>query len=171
MRKLFTLSLAIILSQILAFAQKETINKAKVLDMVNEWRADNCLCGNVKKRPAGELIWDNKLYEVALEYAQDLNKDNKNNDTKFLYLSHVGTDGSTLKQRLEEKDYNVTYCVENIAFLKGNESMVIDHWMNNPTSCNNIMNRQVTAMGMARSGDFCSTISSTFFQIFSSTFS
>ena len=97
--------------------------------------------------------WQDPI-EQAQEYANELAEENKKNETDFLYLSHVGADGSTLKIRLEEKDYQVVYCVENIAHLKGNESMVIDHWMNSPTACNNIMNRQVTAMGMARSGDY-----------------
>lgn len=151
MKKIIALLSALFLCQIFAFGQ---IKKERVLDEINGWRSDVCLCGNVKKRPAAELIWDNKLAEIAQEYANDLNSDNENNDTKFLYLSHVGTDGSTVKQRLEEKDYSVIYCVENIAHLKGSENMVIDHWMNSPTACNNIMNRQVTNMGMARSGDF-----------------
>lgn len=151
MRKFLVLGLLFFFGLTLAFGQ---INNARVLDEINAWRSDVCLCGNVKKRPAAELIWDNKLAEIAQEYANDLNSDNENNDTKFLYLSHVGTDGSTVKQRLEEKDYSVIYCVENIAHFKGSETMVIDHWMNNPTACNNIMNRQVTNMGMARSGDF-----------------
>ena len=151
MRKFLVLGLSFFFGLTLAFGQ---INNARVLDEINAWRSDVCLCGNVKKRPAAELIWDNKLAEIAQEYANDLNSDNENNDTKFLYLSHVGTDGSTVKQRLEEKDYSVIYCVENIAHFKGSETMVIDHWMNNPTACNNIMNRQVTNMGMARSGDF-----------------
>ena len=151
MKKFLVLGLLFCFGITLAFGQ---INNARVLDEINAWRSDVCLCGNVKKRPAGELIWDNKLAEIAQEYANDLNNDNENNNTKFLYLSHVGTDGSTVKQRLEEKDYSVIYCVENIAYFKGSETMVIDHWMNNPTACNNIMNRQVTNMGMARSGDF-----------------
>ena len=151
MRKFLVLGLLFFFGLTLAFGQ---INNARVLDEINAWRSDVCLCGNVKKRPAAELIWDNKLAEIAQEYANDLNSDNENNDTKFLYLSHVGTDGSTVKQRLEEKDYSVIYCVENIAHFKGSETMVIDHWMNNPAACNNIMNRQVTNMGMARSGDF-----------------
>lgn len=151
MKKTIALASAFFLCHLLAFSQ---INKEKVLDEINGWRFDNCFCGNVKKRPAGELIWDAQLEEVAQEYADELAEENKKNEDDFLYLSHVGTDGSTVKIRLEEKDYKVVYCVENIAHLKGNENMVIDHWMNSPTACNNIMNRQVTAMGMARSGDF-----------------
>lgn len=155
--KLFLLALVLIFCQNFIFAgnkNDKNINKAKALDIINEWRSEDCFCGNEKKRPATELIWDNKLAEIALAYASDLKKDNENNDSKFLYLSHVGTDGSTLKVRLEESDYGIVYCVENIAYLKGDENMVLDHWMNNPTSCKNIMNRQVTSMGMARSGDF-----------------
>ncbi len=155
MKRFYILSTFICLGLSLAFSQNtDSINEDRVLDEINGWRGDNCYCGNVKKRPAEELIWDKKLAEIAKAYADDLAKDNEKNDSKFLYLSHVGTDGSTLKQRLEESDYKVVYCVENIAYLKGNEPMVIDHWMNNPTSCNNIMNRQVTNMGMARSGNF-----------------
>lgn len=155
MKKIIALTSALFFGGLLAFGQNnQEINKERMLDTINDWRSEDCHCGNEKKRPAPEVIWDNKLSEIAQEYANDLNKDNKNNNTDFLYLSHVGTDGSTLKIRLEEKDYQVVYCVENIAYLKGNENMVIDHWMNIPTACNNIMNRQVTAMGMARSGDF-----------------
>lgn len=155
MNRFLIFTLYIFLGITLIFAQNSIdINKEKVLDEINGWRSDNCFCGNVKKRPTAELIWDEKLTKIAEEYANDLAKDNKNNDTRFLYLSHVGTDGSTLKLRLEESDYKVIYCVENIAYLKGNETMVIDHWMNTPTACNNIMNRQVTNVGMARSGDF-----------------
>ena len=151
MKKIIALLSALFLCQIFAFGQ---IKKERVLDEINGWRSDVCFCGNVKKRPAGELIWDAKLEEVAQEYADELAAENEKNKDSFLYLSHVGTDGSTVKIRLEEKDYKVVYCVENIAHLKGNENMVIDHWMNSPTACNNIMNRQVTNMGMARSGDF-----------------
>jgi uncharacterized protein YkwD len=151
MKKIIALLSALFLCQILAFGQ---IKKEKVLDEINDWRSEDCLCGTEKKRPAGELIWDKKLEAIAQEYADELAAENKKNKDNFLYLSHVGTDGSTLKIRLEEKEYNAVYCVENLAYLKGNESMVIDHWMNNPTSCKNIMNRQVTAMAMARSGDF-----------------
>ena len=151
MKKFIILTIGFCLSFSLTFGQ---IDKAKTLDEINGWRSDNCLCGNVKKRPASEVIWDEKLANIAEEYAKDLASENQNNNSKFLFLSHVGTDGSTLKQRLEENNYNVIYCVENIAYLKGNENMVINHWMNTPAACNNIMNRQVTNMGMARSGDF-----------------
>ena len=116
---------------------------------------------NVPKQYLGLKDNQNKKDLFVSEWAEkhfpnrrQAGEEKKKNETDFLYLSHVGTDGSTLKIRLEEKDYQVVYCVENIAHLKGNESMVIDHWMNSPTACNNIMNRQVTAMGMARSGDF-----------------
>lgn len=151
MKKTLILFLAFSLSQLLAYSQ---INKEKVLDNINGWRSDGCICGNAEKRPANELIWDDKLAEIAQQYAKELDTENKKNNTNFLYLSHVGSDGSTLKERLEESEYYAVYCVENIACLKGNENMVIDHWMNTPTSCNNIMNRQVTNVGLARSGDF-----------------
>ena len=57
MKKIIALLSALFLCH-LAFSQ---INREKVLDEINGWRSDNCLCGNVKKRPAGELIWDKNL--------------------------------------------------------------------------------------------------------------
>jgi uncharacterized protein YkwD len=101
MKKIIALASAFLLCGLLAFGQdNKEINKERLLDTINDWRSEDCHCGNEKKRPAPEVIWDKKLAEIAQEYANDLNKDNQNNNTDFLYLSHVGTDGSTLKIRL-----------------------------------------------------------------------
>lgn len=154
MKRSIVLLITFSLGYLLTFGQNNEINKERVLDNINGWRSEDCQCGNVKKRPAPEVIWDNKLEEIAQNYADDLATDNKENESNFLYLSHVGTDGSTLSNRLAENGYEAIYCVENIAYLKGNEDMVIDHWMNTPAACNNIMNRQITSIGIARSGDF-----------------
>ena len=76
MKKIIALLSALFLCQIFAFGQ---IKKERVLDEINGWRSDVCFCGNVKKRPAGELIWDNKLEEVAQEYADELSAENEKN--------------------------------------------------------------------------------------------
>jgi hypothetical protein len=51
MKKIIALLSALFLCQIFAFGQ---IKKERVLDEINSWRSDVCLCGNVKKRPAAE---------------------------------------------------------------------------------------------------------------------
>ena len=32
--------------------------------------------------------------------------------------------------------------------------MVLDHWLNNPQSCKNLLNRKMTYVGIAQRGDF-----------------
>ena len=81
MKKTIALGSAFFLCHLLAFSQ---INKEKVLDEINGWRSDNCFCGNVKKRPAGERIWDKKLEESAQEYADEIAEENKKNEADSL---------------------------------------------------------------------------------------
>jgi uncharacterized protein YkwD len=125
----------------------------KALKSLNELREDGCNCGNEAMRPASNLLWDQDLADIAMMYAAQLSAANKNNN-QHIYLSHVGTDASTTEDRLQANDYMASACVENIAYLKGNFDMVLDHWLNNPQSCKNLLNRKMTAVGVAQRGDF-----------------
>ncbi len=129
------------------------VNSDAMLNGLNELRVDGCTCGTEEVKPAAVLHWDKKLAEIALDYAIQLKNDNQGED-KLMFMSHVGTDGSTIESRLSEAGYQAKTAFENIAFIKGNEDLVIDYWLNNPLSCKNIMNKKVTAAGAARAGDF-----------------
>ncbi len=132
------------------FAQ---FNYDSILESLNELRKEGCHCGNEEMRSAPKLTWDDDLADIARIYAAQLSAANKGN-TQHVYLSHVGTDGSTAEDRLAANDYQARACVENIAYLNGNFDTVIDHWLNNPQSCKNLLNRKMTAVGIARTGDF-----------------
>lgn len=125
----------------------------KALKSLNELREDGCNCGTEAIRPAQPLLWDQDLADIAMLYAAQLSAANKNTN-QHVYLSHIGTDASTTEDRLTANDYMATDCVENIAYLNGNFDMVLDHWLNNPQSCKNLLNRKMTAVGIAQRGDF-----------------
>lgn len=125
-----------------------------LIQQLNELRAEGCMCGNAKANPVGSLIWNKQLASIAYEYAKQLKENNQTSQDAYLFISHIGTDGSTLMSRLDNAGYIAKNAIENIAFINGNEDMVIDYWLNNPESCQNIMDKKMTTMGAAKSGDF-----------------
>lgn len=130
------------------------IDQEAMLDAINELRAEGCTCGTSELKPVTSVSWNKDLAEIAKSYSDHLKDNNKSSKNNFLFLSHVGIDGSTLESRLAEANFNTKFACENIAFIEGNEDTAIDYWLNNPESCQNIMSKQSTALGAARSGDF-----------------
>ena len=149
MTRIYTL-LLLLLCSIGAWAQ---FDYEKALKTLNELRDEGCNCGNEAMRPASKLLWDEDLADIARIYAAQLSAANKG-ESQHIYLSHVGTDGTTTEDRLNANDYKAKACLENIAYLNGNFDMVLDHWLNNPQSCKNLLNRKMTSVGIARRGDF-----------------
>lgn len=151
---------ALLISGLLVFGYANAQNaEVKDPDVIlikelNQLRAEGCMCGNVNARPVGSLIWNKQLASIAKEYAEQLKENNQTSQDAYLFISHIGTDGSTLTSRLENAGYSAKNAVENIAFISGNEDMVIDYWLNNPESCQNIMDKKMTTMGAAKSGNF-----------------
>lgn len=147
--RLFLLAICTLFSTCL-FAQ---FDYEKAVKTLNELRDEGCNCGNEVMRPASKLLWDDDLADIARIYAAQLSATNKGK-SQHIYLSHVGTDGTTTEDRLNANDYKAKACLENIAYLNGNFDMVLDLWLNNPQSCKNLLNRKMTAVGIARRGDF-----------------
>lgn len=123
------------------------------LQELNDLRDEGCNCGTEKMRPASALLWDKDLAAIATDYAEQLATTNQGYGA-HVYLSHVGTDGSTLEDRLQEQAYRAKACVENIAYFNGNFTMVLDHWLNNPQSCKNLLNKNMTAVGLAQKDNY-----------------
>ena len=135
-----------------AYAQ---IDEGLLLDQINQLRAEGCRCGNKDVKPTNELHWNADLADIAKEYSEHLFDNNQELVVgQYLYLSHVGLDGSSLEDRLRDGGMNVRHAVENLACIEGNELMVIDHWLNNPESCLHLMDNDVTIVGIGRTGKF-----------------
>lgn len=155
MKKTVYLIASLLITSLSCLAQTASgLNEEAMLSNINALRTDGCYCGTEEMNTVHPLHWDEDLAAVAKSYADQLKESNEKGDASFLYMSHVGTDGSTLESRLNEAEYEFKNSKENIAFIKGNISMVIDYWLNNPVSCKTIMDSEVSVMGAARSGDF-----------------
>ena len=149
------ISLVLMFLGVVCYAQPSTsLNEDAFLDDLNSLRTDGCMCGMEEINGMLPLRWDKRLAEIALEYAESLRSSNSSDDDAYLFISHIGADGSTLTTRLDDADYQRIDAKENIAYIKGNEDMVIDYWLNNPTACKTIMDRKMSAVGVARSDNF-----------------
>ena len=149
------ISLVLMFLGVVCYAQPSTsLNEEALLEDLNSLRMDGCMCGMEEIRGMLPLRWDKRLAEIAFEYAESLKSSNSSDDDAYLFISHIGADGSTLTTRLDDADYQRIDAKENIAYIKGNEDMVIDYWLNNPTACKTILDKKMSAVGVARSDNF-----------------
>lgn len=107
----------------------------KLLELVNQERKSN---------GANPLTMDVKLVEAADTHAEDM-YDNR-------FLSHTGSDGSSVGQRVRRKEYQWTRVAENIAQGQRTITEVHNSWMNSSGHRRNILNGNYTQIGLARRG-------------------
>jgi uncharacterized protein YkwD len=94
----------------------------------------------------------------ALNFNQNLATAAKNHATDMVcnnYLSHFGLDGSTPETRVAAQGYTASLVVENLYALSplygGNPQAAFNWWMDDSTSRDNILNKDVTEFGIAYS--------------------
>lgn len=153
MKRSVTTLLLVFISSLMSFAQ---IDQGKIIDEINILRADGCKCANTLLEDVAEVRWSLELADIAKAYTDHLFETNESTSNRggHVYLSHIGSDGSTLSDRLEEGEYEAKYIAESIAYLSGNESLTISHWLDNPVECKKIMSKNISEIGAARTGDF-----------------
>ena len=121
-------------------------DKSILLQLVNNARSEAQVC-EVETLPAVPgILWSNTLETVAQKHCDDMDAAQR--------LSHRGTDGSFLDERLEREGYVATVWAENLAQGSLSEKEVMELWMDSPGHCENIMNAQVLEMGVATQGSF-----------------
>lgn len=123
-----------------------TVNKAVMLQLVNEVRKKGCQCGDTYYYPAPTITWNNQLEAAAYEHSEDMYT-NK-------YFDHIAPDGSNGGSRIEQAGYNWMTFGENIAVGFRSEKEVLDGWLLSPGHCKNIMNNSFKEMGVARVGTY-----------------
>jgi len=118
----------------------------ELLSQVNRLRAEGCTCGKTYFPPVPSVTWNNLLEQAASRHSIDMSQ----ND----HFDHMGTDGSTFSQRIEEAGYEFDLAGENIA--KGHISIisVMTSWRKSPKHCELLMNPNLTEMGAARVNEF-----------------
>lgn len=91
------------------------------------------------------LSFDPLLYTAAEAHARDMSRNH--------FLSHSGSDGSQLVDRVDRAGYCWWTLAENLAWKIRGEADVVMRWMDSPGHRRNILNPQVRDFGVARAGD------------------
>ncbi len=130
-----------------------SVNREKILELVNQARREGRYCGKEYFEPAEEVVWNEKLELAAQIHSNDM----YDND----FFSHTGSDGSDAGERLEAVGYKWITYGENIAKGYENEEQVIKAWLKSEGHCKNIMNPAFKEMGVARAGYYWTQVLAT----------
>lgn len=112
-----------------------------VLALINQLRVESQTCGDTSYPAVTEITWSSTLTLAATEHS--------NNMANYNFFDHTGLDGSTVGTRVTAQGYTWSRVSENIAAGQTSAQSVVDGWMSSEGHCANIMNADVTEMGLA----------------------
>ncbi|KAL8025075.1 putative CAP domain-containing protein [Plasmopara halstedii] len=102
----------------------------QMLDAVNAERA---------KAGLSALCTNQKLANAAARHSKDMAEHN--------FMDHIGSDGSTLSERITDAGYSWTMVAENIAAGQEDVASVMESWMNSAGHRANILGADYTMFG------------------------
>jgi uncharacterized protein YkwD len=114
----------------------------RVLQLVNEVRANGTRCGDRTFGPAPPLQESSTLDRVAYEHAADM--------ARHDYFEHVDLSGHTPADRVRALGYREQLVGENIAYGPTSAEEVVAGWLHSPGHCENIMEPRFIEMGLAQ---------------------
>lgn len=115
---------------------------AAMLAAVNARRAAAASCGSAGSfAAAGTVAWNARLASAAQGHAADM--------AAHASLSHTGSNGSSLVDRLASAGYAWSATAENIAYGSTSVAGVMSLWMGSAGHCANVMGSAYTAIGAA----------------------
>ena len=114
---------------------------ARVLDLTNRARARTQHCGATTFPPAAPLTALPELDRVAQAHADDM--------AARRTLTHLGRDGSNVRERVTRAGYASRAVAENIAEGQPDAFIVVRRWLESPDHCANLMGPDYTRMGVA----------------------
>jgi len=115
--------------------------RAQVLDLTNKARGRTQRCGAEKFPPARALTASAALDRAAQVQAEDMAARD--------VLTHAGSDGSRVRERVTRTGYVWTGVAENIAEGQASSYLVVRDWLESPGHCANLMNPAFAQMGSA----------------------
>jgi uncharacterized protein YkwD len=113
----------------------------RVLELVNQARAQARVCGKKPFKAAKPVKWSQLLVDISARHAGDMAQNN--------YFSHTGLDGSTPAARVTRGGYRYSATGENIAAGQTTPEAAVAGWIKSPPHCENLMNPAYTEMGVA----------------------
>lgn len=121
-----------------------TEEERDMLALINDARAQEHYCGDEYMPAVPPLHWNAKLARSAQNHATDMAEKH--------YFNHNGLDGKTPAERVKAAGYTGWGGWENIFVGYRGESdaaLAMETWMNSPGHCKNLMNPEITEVGMA----------------------
>jgi len=115
--------------------------EAAILQLINTYRAEERMCGDVLFPAAAAVTWNDDLQQAALNHSADMAMMN--------FFAHTGSNGLSVSERVAAEGYNWQTVGENIAGGQDNTEIVMSEWIASPSHCANIMNPENTETGAA----------------------
>lgn len=116
---------------------------AALLQRVNAARAAGANCGAAGRfAPTGALRWNAQLATAAEGHAQDM-------AAAAGELSHTGSDGRTMRERIDAAGYAWSAIAENIAAGEPTAERAVDGWLASAGHCANLLNPSFKDIGVA----------------------
>lgn len=121
-------------------------DQIKLVQMINELRANSVSCGSRQFSAAGNVVWNDTLAMVAKKHSEDMLANDK--------LSHTGTDGSFVNDRIKAAGYFYTFYAENLLKGSPSEKDAITAWKKSPAHCENMMDPNIKEIGVGTAGPY-----------------
>lgn len=125
-------------------ARPVAVTPENLLALVNQARSTARSCGGKQYDAAPPLFLNNSLQAAAKAHAADMAARNQ--------LSHTGSDGSQVSDRVQRQGYNYRRVGENVAMNPFGAQSAMESWLQSPGHCDNIMNPDYTELGAAFEG-------------------
>jgi uncharacterized protein YkwD len=113
----------------------------EMVKLINHIRSSKRRCARKTFSSAGTVKWNQKLASAAFNHARDMAMSN--------VLSHTGSDGSTVRTRVEKGGYYWGIVAENIAAGRQTSETVVSLWLDSAGHCANLMKPGITEIGAA----------------------
>ncbi len=139
----------------------ETQSKIRMdmLSLVNKARAEGRSCGGVAYTPVAALTWNSALENAAMRHVDDL-------AYWGIGLTHTGTDGSSVGERVSDEGYVWAAVGENLQGGATSSTEAVAALLASPAHCANIMSPTFTQMGGACAGNSVSAVGTYWAQVF-----
>ena len=117
------------------------VTKERMLSLINRARMSSRNCGYKIYTQAGPVSWNPTLARAALDHSVDMATEN--------FVSHNGSDGKEVSDRVEAVGYSWITVGENISAGRENSQEVVAAWLQSPVHCEIIMTQSFTEIGAA----------------------
>lgn len=121
-------------------------DKNYFLNLINTTRNSGYTCGGETYSGVAPLSWNTLLEEAAIRHCADMNANN--------FLSHTGSDGSSIGDRITAEGYEWKNIAENIGKGYNTPDEVFTAWLSSEGHCANMLAPKYTEIGIAKSGEY-----------------